>query len=79
MVTEGLDVFKVPVPRALVGKTLTDLGLRRLIGCNVIALTAEGTMQINPDPSTPLPAHVDLILVGTTEAEKRFLQRYGTA
>jgi voltage-gated potassium channel len=79
MVTEGLDVFKVPVPRALVGKTLTNLGLRRLIGCNVIALTAEGTMQINPDPSTPLPAHADLILIGTTEAEKRFLQRYGTA
>jgi Trk K+ transport system NAD-binding subunit len=79
MVTEGLDVFKVPVPRALVGKTLTNLGLRRLIGCSVIALTAEGTMQINPDPSTPLPAHADLILIGTTEAEKRFLQRYGTA
>jgi len=79
MVTEGLDVFKVPVPRALVGKTLTNLGLRRLIGCNVIALTAEGTMQINPDPSTPLPAHADLILIGTTEAEKRFLQRYGPA
>jgi voltage-gated potassium channel len=79
MVTEGLDVFKVPVPRALVGKTLTNLGLRRLIGCNVIALTTEGTMQINPDPSTPLPAHADLILIGTTEAEKHFLQRYGTA
>jgi voltage-gated potassium channel len=79
MVTEGLDVFKVPVPRALAGKTLTNLDLRRLIGCNVIALTAEGTMQINPDPSTPLPAHADLILIGTTEAEKRFLQRYGTA
>jgi Trk K+ transport system NAD-binding subunit len=76
MVTEGLDVFKVPVPRALVGKTLTNLDLRRLIGCNVIALTAEGTIQINPDPSTPLPAHADLILIGTTEAEKRFLQRY---
>ncbi len=79
MVTEGLDVFKVPVPRALVGKTLTTLDLRRLIGCHVIALTAEGIMQINPDPSTPLPAHADLILIGTTEAEKRFLQRYGTA
>jgi Trk K+ transport system NAD-binding subunit len=79
MVTEGLDVFKVPVPRALAGKTLTNLDLRRRIGCNVIALTAEGTMQINPDPSTPLPAHADLILIGTTEAEKRFLQRYGTA
>ena len=79
MVTEGLDVFKVSVPRALVGKTLANLDLRRLIGCNVIALTAEGTMQINPDPSTPLPAHADLILIGTTEAEKRFLQRYGTA
>jgi K+/H+ antiporter YhaU regulatory subunit KhtT len=36
-------------------------------------------MQINPDPNTPLPARADLILIGTTEAEKRFLQRYGAA
>ena len=68
----------MPVPRALVGKTLTNLDLRRLIGCNVIALTAEGTMQINRIPARH-PAHADLILIGTTEAEKRFLQRYGTA
>jgi K+/H+ antiporter YhaU regulatory subunit KhtT len=61
------------------GKTLTNLDLRRLIGCKVIALTAQGTMQINPDPRTPLPAYAALILIGTTEAEKRFLQRYGTA
>jgi len=79
MVTEGLDVFKVAIPRTLVGKTLTNLDLRRRIGCHVIALTADGIMQINPDPRTTLPAHADLILIGTTEAEKRFLHRYGTA
>lgn len=79
MVTEGLNVFKVPVPRSLAGKALTDIALRSLIGCNVIAITADGTMHINPEPSMPLPAAAEMILIGTTEAEKRFLQRYAAA
>lgn len=79
MVTEGLDVFQVPVPRALVGRTLTHLDPRQLIGCQVVAVSTAGTMQVNPDPDTPLPADAALIVIGTTEAEKRFLQRYGPA
>ena len=77
MVTEGLDVFQVPVPRAFVGRTLAELALRHRTGCHVIALAVAGTMQINPEPSTPLKSHDALILIGTTESERRFLQRYG--
>jgi hypothetical protein len=36
-------------------------------------------MHINPAPNMPFPAKADLILIGTTEAEQGFLQRYGPA
>jgi len=77
MLTEGLDVFTVPMPRALVGRTLADVALRHTQGCNVIAITTQGITHINPDPHTPLPANAEMILIGTTEAERRFMQRYG--
>ena len=77
MITEGLDIFTVPVPRALVGKALAEVSLRHTLGCNVIAITAQGVTHINPDPHMPLPATADMILIGTTESERRFMQRYG--
>lgn len=77
MVTEGLDVFQVPVPRAFVGRTLLHLEAQQLGGCHVVALSTAGSMQVNPAPALPLPAEAALILIGTTEAEKAFLQRYG--
>lgn len=79
MLTEGLDVFTVPVPRSLVRRTLADIALPHRLGCNVIAIAVQDTMHINPDPTLPLPANADMIVIGTTEAEKRFLQYYGKA
>ena len=56
MVAEGLDVFKVKMPAALVGKTIAESGIRRTTGCTIIALDSDGTTQVNPDPTRPLPA-----------------------
>jgi hypothetical protein len=36
-------------------------------------------MHINPDPSTPLPAQAEMILIGTAEAEQHFLHQYRVA
>jgi Trk K+ transport system NAD-binding subunit len=79
MITEGLDVFKVRLPAALAGRSMAEIALRQATGCTVIAVNADDTMHINPDPAWPLPAQAELILIGTTEAEKHFLQRYGNA
>jgi K+/H+ antiporter YhaU regulatory subunit KhtT len=79
MVTEGLDVFKVRLPSALAGKTMAETALRQVTGCTVIAVNTDDTMHINPDPTWPLPEQAELILIGTTAAEKQFLQRYGNA
>ncbi|MGQ4808892.1 Glutathione-regulated potassium-efflux system protein KefC [Candidatus Entotheonellaceae bacterium PAL068K] len=77
MVTEGLNVFKVPIPSALVGKMSAQTSICQDTGCNLIALNVDDTMHINPDPSQPLPAAAEVILIGTAEAETRFLQLYG--
>jgi voltage-gated potassium channel len=76
MVTEGLNVFQVPLPAALVGKSIAELALRQVTGCTVIALHVDGAMRINPEPRVALPAHAELILIGTAEAEQRFLHQY---
>ena len=79
MVTEGLNVFKVPLPAALAGKTIAELAIRQTTGCNVIAINVDGSMHINPEPALPLPAHAEIILIGTAEAEQHFLHRYRIA
>jgi voltage-gated potassium channel len=77
MLAEGLDVFRHPVPAALAGRLLLRSGIRESTGCSVVAVeTASGT-RINPSADEPLPPGADLILIGTTEAEKRFVEKYG--
>ena len=79
MVTEGLNVFKVPLPAVLAGRTVAQLAIRQVTGCNVIAINVDGHMHINPDPTTPLPAQAEMILIGTAEAEQHFLHQYRIA
>ncbi len=76
MVTEGLNVFKVPLPPALVDKTIRETAIRQTTGCNVIAINADHALHINPDPALLLTAKAEMILIGTAEAENKFLQRY---
>jgi len=76
---EGLDVFRVPVPRKLAGKPLTQARIREETGCTVVASVSDGTFEPNPDPSVALPDGGELVLVGDSESEHRFLSRYRTS
>ncbi len=77
MVAEGLDIFRLPVPAVLAGKSVAEAAIRRQTGCTVIGLRSNGETQINPDPHVPLPAEAELVLIGTQEAAERFQQSYG--
>jgi voltage-gated potassium channel len=79
MVAEGLDVFRTRVPAALAGRPLNESGIRERTGCQLVAWQAGDGIVINPDPTTPIPTGPDaeLILVGTTEAEQKFLRLHG--
>ena len=76
MLAEGLDVFRYPVPAALVGRPLVESRIRESTGCSVVALEIDGEVIVNPPPDTTLPASAELILIGTTAGEERFVQRF---
>jgi voltage-gated potassium channel len=79
MIAEGLDVFKLHVPKSLAGRTLAQANVRQETECNIVALhTPDGHTHINPDPNLPLPASAELVIIGTTAAEQRFLQKFGS-
>ena len=76
MVAEGLDVFRVPMPRELEGRTLSEADIRRKTGCTVVAWQVGDEMTLNPTPHLTLPANAELILIGTAEAEMAFLEEF---
>lgn len=77
VIAEGLHVAETEVPPALVGKTLAEADIPRDTQCNVVALRSEGILTMNPAPDMRLQAGAELLLIGTTEGEQRFLKRYG--
>jgi len=76
MLAEGLNVFQMPIPFALVGKTLADTGIREKTGCNVVGIRSQDTVHINPGPTFTLSKDDELILIGTADGEKLFIENY---
>lgn len=76
MLSEGLNIFRMPVSDELADKTLLESNIRGETGCSVVALDSGQGLQINPDPALPLQKGTDLLLVGTSASEKRFLERF---
>ena len=72
MLVEGLNVFKTGVPDSLTEITLAESQIRRQTGCNVIAISAGDSFDVNPDPTVKLKKGEELILIGTAEAEREF-------
>jgi len=74
MLAEGLNIFSLRAPAALVGKTLAQSGIRAVSDCSVVAIRCNGALSTTPDPATPIPESAELILIGTDEGERKFLQ-----
>ena len=73
---EGLDVFQVPIPRSLVGKTLAQAGIRETSRCNVLAIVRDGQTIASPGANAVLQAGSDLILIGDHRGEETFFKHY---
>ncbi len=76
MLGEGLNIFRVVVPPSYVGKSLAESQIRKQTGCNVIAVYDQGIKIINPGPSFRISENIELILIGSAEAESRFFKLY---
>ncbi len=76
MIAEGLNVFSLKTPKKIAGKSLIDADIRHKTGCNVVAYSCNGEQVINPDPKEVIPDNSDLILIGETEAEQKFIELF---
>jgi Trk K+ transport system NAD-binding subunit len=76
IVAEGLNVFTVETPEKLVGTKLIESSIREETGCNVLSITREGEQIINPEPNIEIPEESKMVLVGTNEDEKKFMDIY---
>ena len=76
-IAEGLDVFRLGVPRSLEGKTIVESGVREKTGCTILAVwNSNAELVINPSPHMVLEADHEMVLVGSMESESRFLKLY---
>jgi Trk K+ transport system NAD-binding subunit len=73
MLAEGLNIFRLKAPQAIVGKKLAESRIRELTNCSVVAIISDGVMSINPDPMMVIEENAELILIGTYDGEKKFL------
>ena len=76
MLAEGVDAFKVKVPKDLVGKTIQETRVRSETGCTIIGVSVDGQMKTPPEPSTVLFDNAEVVLLGSVASEKEFLKRY---
>jgi len=76
MLAEGLDLCQVPVPRSLVGRSVAESGVRERSGASIVAIVSGEQMEVNPEPSVRLSEGAEIILIGSVQAENRFLAIY---
>lgn len=76
MLAEGLDIFCLKAPPSLIGKTLAHSKVREMTECSVIAMKIDGVLSFIPDPQIPIKENTELILIGTHEGERKFLQSF---
>lgn len=71
-----LDLFTVPVPRRLAGRTLAESQIGLRTGLLVLAVQHDGQVLTNPAASTRLPADGELILIGDESQRRRFRETF---
>ena len=76
ILTEGLNIFRVTAPPALVGLSLRDSRIREKTDCNVVALKSQGVLRVPPDPNAPMKSDTVLVLIGTADAVRRFMEHF---
>lgn len=76
LLAEGVFIFPSPVPKKMAGRRLADCAVRTETGCTIIAVEHDGHRTVNPEPDLVLPKDGQLLLIGTLEAEEKFLKEF---
>ncbi len=71
--TEGINVFRRPLPGSLAGKSIANSEIRSRTGCSIVAIErADQETMVSPSPDTVLEQDSTLLLIGTPEQEEKF-------
>ena len=73
ILTEGLNIFSLRTPRSLLGLNLMESRIRERTDCNVVALRDGQDLSVPPDPQRTLHENTDIVLIGSAEAERQFM------
>ena len=79
MLAEGLDLFKLPMPKSLAGRSVAEAQVRERSGVSIVAVIQGDDIQVNPDPLVPLPDEAEILLIGSEDAEAGFLEIFAHA
>jgi Trk K+ transport system NAD-binding subunit len=74
---EGIDLFSVPLPRSLHGRTLAETGIGARTGLNVIAVQHNGELVTSPAAETRLEQGAELVMLGDAEQRQEFVEHFG--
>jgi Trk K+ transport system NAD-binding subunit len=76
---EAVDVFTVPTPKALHGKTLVEAGIGARFGLTVIALERDGETTTDLSAQTVLTPDTSLVILGDVEHREDFERAFERA
>jgi len=76
---EGVELFSIPVPALLAGKTLRDSGIGSRAGLSVVALKSDGGLTTQLSAATVLQRGADLIMLGSLEQRRAFAAAFERA
>ncbi len=76
--TEGVNVFRRPLPPRLTGWSIAESNIGATTGCVVVALIRPDVPEplVTPPPETVLEAGMEIVLIGNAEQEQRFKQEF---
>ncbi len=76
ILAEGLILFRKKVSPQFIGKSLANSNIRGTTGCNIVGVSSEGEMIINPEPSFTFSSGDELFLVGSNESQRKYLETF---
>jgi Trk K+ transport system NAD-binding subunit len=78
IIGEDFDLFVVPVPSSLVGRTIAESGIGRETGLNVIGVQKHEHIDNTPPPDYRFEAGSQLLLIGSMEQRREFARVFST-
>ena len=77
VIGEGVEIFVVPAPAALVGRDLGGCAVSERTGLTIVGVQQNGVVVTNPPGSTSLQKGTELIMLGSNEQRQAFARDFG--